>query len=268
MVGDYSPVQPRDENGRWTNGINVNAYEALFPEDSYTNTGEYQKTLREWREAIKKDEELRDRIKEVEAELKNESVIKPRSEWDEEDEFQSLIGNRPRTFTERGKMLEAERLELERQRYEVRSNRDAASDELSRIKANARSQQLMMADVGPLQPAMQESYEGFKTNTTGTSFYDDVLSGESRKARGFIAEMSPKEYIERCAYDIFDSGTIESTLQGTEASSVARYTKMMASGTKFDLPYLDYKSKGQEGRHRALAAYNLGIEKIPVLIVR
>lgn len=34
------------------------------------------------------------------------------------------------------------------------------------------------------------------------------------------------------------------------------------------MAWIDYKKKGQEGRHRAAAAILLGIERIPVLIVR
>ena len=45
-----------------------------------------------------------------------------------------------------------------------------------------------------------------------------------------------------------------------------RYAEMMKSGTKFDLPYLDYKRGDQEGRARALAAKQLGASEIPVVI--
>ena len=122
-------------------------------------------------------------------------------------------------------------------------------------------------------PATQSSYKGFSTTSTGMSYYDDFLteSGASYmlKAKGlkaYIAEMSPKEYLTRCAKEIFRS-TIENQVIALSKDNLPKYKQLMQSGTKFDMPVLNYANTTQEGRHRAYVANELGIKKIPVLIV-
>lgn len=77
--------------------------------------------------------------------------------------------------------------------------------------------------------------------------------------------MTPDEYMDRCAKEIFKT-PIEDSYDGMEEKeAVHKYAEMMKNGTKFDMPYMDVKNLQQEGRHRALAAKELGIDKIPVL---
>ena len=130
----------------------------------------------------------------------------------------------------------------------------------------------------PPKKATQTEYEGFNTKTTGTSHYDQFLDPkdlryqQERKGRtGYIAEMSPSEYIERCAKQIFHS-TVERQERvrqvGNGEKNIMDYASKMQNGVKFDMPYLDYTdTRTQEGRHRALAAQQAGISKMPVLIV-
>lgn len=113
-------------------------------------------------------------------------------------------------------------------------------------------------------PASQKSYIGFDTdNKTHIPYYDDLIE----KGKGQLVEMSPQEYMNRIAYDVFAS-TMERTTMGTDTESIEKYAKMMQEGTKFHVGYINYKTKEQEGRHRALAAYINGYEKIPVWIFR
>jgi len=107
-------------------------------------------------------------------------------------------------------------------------------------------------------------YIGFKTNDTGTSYYNDLI----KEGKVKIVEMTPEQYIKECAYHVFEDSTLEKTLRGRVGDDdTEKYAKMMRDGTKFDTPYLNYKDYAQEGLHRAVAAYMNGIKKIPVVIV-
>jgi hypothetical protein len=41
----------------------------------------------------------------------------------------------------------------------------------------------------------------------------------------------------------------------------------MSKGVKYNLPYLDFISRNQEGRHRVMAASELGQTKVPILFI-
>lgn len=92
---------------------------------------------------------------------------------------------------------------------------------------------------------------------------------ESEGDNAYISVMSPKEYLQRITYDIFatrENGSyMEKTLRINWAN-VKKYAKQMREGTKFDIPWLDYDQKGQEGRHRAIAALLNGYTEIPVAV--
>lgn len=86
-----------------------------------------------------------------------------------------------------------------------------------------------------------------------------------------IVYMSPNEYLERCAKDIFNS-TWEKTVSSIErnyADTITKYANDMKNGDKFPIPYLDYVYLNQEGRHRALAVKQaFGEDSImPVLVI-
>jgi hypothetical protein len=114
----------------------------------------------------------------------------------------------------------------------------------------------------------------FNLNDTGMSYYNNFLNDKDAKYMkyakgkiGTIQYMPPDVYIEKCAYDIFNS-TVEKTLRGINDINIDKYAEQMKNGEKFDLPVLDYADKTQEGRHRALAMKKLGVDLMPVLVVR
>jgi hypothetical protein len=123
--------------------------------------------------------------------------------------------------------------------------------------------------------ATSAEFRNFKTDTTGMSSYDDYLDPKQleykRKNKGenaYISEMTPKEYIERVSKQIFKK-PVETQPFAVNKKDVSKYVDDMGKGDKFPMPVLDYR-KGmatQEGRHRAFAAEQAGLEKIPVLIV-
>lgn len=116
--------------------------------------------------------------------------------------------------------------------------------------------------------ATKNSYEGFKLDTD--EYHQDYLENlDYAKQKGyqgcFIAEMTPDEYMERCSKQVFET-PIEDVHDGMEEKDkISEYAEMMKNGTQFNMPYIDVKNQQQEGRHRAMAAKQLGIDKIPVL---
>ena len=241
--------------------------EDFLPNESYQDTPEFKEKVQAVRDAHAKRDEIFDRLKEMEDELKRESSPKPKNEWTEEDEVDALLGNPPAHYTERGAALKKEYDEVKPELYKAAREADAviaeAGDWMEIERLKARSKQLAEWEQPELKKATKDQYEGFTLETTGTSFGDEQLG----KRNTFIAEMSPKEYLERCAYEIFDRGTMESTVNGIIGKNAGKYAEEMKDGAKFHLPYLNYNDGGQEGRHRAAAAYELGIDKIPVLII-
>lgn len=121
--------------------------------------------------------------------------------------------------------------------------------------------------------AKSTSYKGFTLDDTGTWIYNDFLTKDGLKMKeeedevtGYIAEMTPTEYLRQ-------SAKLHGTSVGHEGNFMdnakcEKYAKMMKQGVKFHLPVLDYAYNQQEGRHRAKAALMVGIDKIPVLIVK
>lgn len=240
--------------------VKTDKYQELIPKNSYINRKDVKEAQTAASAAHKKKDELWKERTAIEEELKKESTPKPREQWNDEDEYNSLIGNRPRIYTEKGERLKARLDEITKEHHKAEQELNEAVEKIDSIKRENHNKQAAEHEYTMPKKATQTEYEGFKTDDTGTSHGNDLLK------KGYLAEMSPKEYLERCAFEIFEGATIESTILGTEAQNVAKYTKMMQEGVKFDTPYLDYVGEGQEGRHRAMAAYNLGIEKIPVVV--
>ena len=106
------------------------------------------------------------------------------------------------------------------------------------------------------------------TNISNVPYIDDSLkSGDAS-----ITEMSPDEYI--AATDRGFSQTYGPDFsKGIDQNKVQEYAERFRNGEKADLPYLNNQTDAQgnltfsqEGRHRALALKELGVEKIPVVI--
>lgn len=104
--------------------------------------------------------------------------------------------------------------------------------------------------------------DAFKKDTTGVSFYDDLLDPrESEYMKfhkgivGHLEKMTADEYFKRIASEVFGC-TVERAKKGLNRRSIDEYAQMMKDGVKFNLPYLNihpYHGPSQEGRHRMLA---------------
>ena len=114
---------------------------------------------------------------------------------------------------------------------------------------------------------------------TDTSYYNDFLNTReleymrSAKNRdGKIVMMSPREYFNECATNIFSRGTTVEELKASreyDKELNAEYREAMQNGAKFPLCYLNYADSGQEGLHRMMLAGDLyGWDtKFPVLVI-
>lgn len=235
----------------------------FLPVHSYRDTKAFKDVAAAHKESWEKADELWAKREVLEEAIKAESRPKPKDEWDEEDEYQSLIGKKPRIYTKKGERLKEELSKVEEDWHKQRKARDEASEKLDKMKEQEHKRQVAAYKPNKLKDAKQEDYEGFTLDKTSNSFGDEYLEN----GKGRIVEMSPREYLERCAYEIFHNGTMESTMGAVDEKTTDKYAEQMKKGVKFDLPYLNYKDMGQEGRHRAVAAYKAGIETIPVLII-
>jgi hypothetical protein len=57
-------------------------------------------------------------------------------------------------------------------------------------------------------------------------------------------------------------------MDDTEPGYLDKMIAEMQKGTKFATPYLDYNNLGQEGIHRSMAADALGMDSIPVVVIK
>jgi chromosome segregation ATPase len=171
-------------------------------------------------------------------------------------------------YTDKGEELKQQIRSLHNKRNQFKDDIDYAESQLSALnKRNRMNQQNAWLQKITTQSTMQEptkqSYPGFKLKESTTPAVDNALkNGQAR-----VVEMSPKEYIERVNYQIFNKYTMAQNVSGRSYKVVNEYAEMMRQGVKFDTPYLDYENEGQEGIHRALAAIQNGYERIPVIVV-
>ena len=235
----------------------------FISEDDYSKTKEYCEMAKQNSQLSDKREALSKQMHELEEAYMAESKSKPKSEWTEEDEYQALIGHRPRVYTEKGKKLKEEYDKVFKEWLKVDHEWSESNDKIIQTTAKYKRQEKKWWEEH--RPVIKKGdpnkeYVGFATKTR--SSYDADLA----RGRGFIAEMSPKEYLQRISYDVFES-TWSKTFSGVNTTNVLVYMQMMKNGVKMDMPSMKPGSTKQEGRHRAMAAYLLGIDKIPVYII-
>lgn len=235
----------------------------FISEDDYTNSDDYKKLEKENSDIVDRRHELSDELNQLRKQLKEEARPKPRSEWTTSDEISNLIGDTPMSYTEAGKKLQGQIAHLTEEYRKADSRFTVLNDKLHTIDTKYAAKEKSWWNKN--RPAYKKGnankdYIGFATKTR--SGYDKDLE----QGKGFIAEMSPKEYLQRISYDVFES-TWSHTVSGVFPKNIIKYMIMMQEGIKFDMPSI-IEGSAQEGRHRAMAAYLLGIEKIPVYVRR
>lgn len=233
-------------------------------DDSYIYDPKY--TSLDSERAILVDEtiSLKDERKSLTEELKGERQVKPKDQWDMSDELMALLGDKPMSYTERGEEINARLEQIREKEKPTEARLMDVRDQMEAIDRENAREQIDEWESGkhPFEKGdIDKEYEGFSTTMDIPAFDSDLKEGI-----GFIAEMSPDEYIDRISYEVFHT-TKEAAII-CDYDNVKEYAKMMAEGVKFDMGYLDYSREpaGQEGRHRAMAAKLLGIDTIPVYI--
>ncbi len=87
-----------------------------------------------------------------------------------------------------------------------------------------------------------------------------------------VVYMTPDEYLNKCQSDIFKTDYDKSVgfIIKHRQNIIDKYAKAMLNGDKFPIPYLDYTTNNQEGRHRALAVKQaFGEDSVmPVIVIK
>lgn len=233
--------------------------------ESYKDSKEYRELVNKLNELNKREKELQNN-KPEERKLSSEEM---RLETGySEEEWKEL------SWAEKEFMYDLHKPDKDKNNYyeelnKIEKERSKIFNEIDKIKNDEFINQGGNTYKGTLpKKAEKSSYECFilDTNEYHQDYLENIDYAKSKGYNGvFISEMSPEEYMERCSKEVFKD-PIEDVYDGIDKkSNIERYADMMRSGTKFDMPYLDIKTQNQEGRHRALAAKQLGIKTIPVL---
>jgi len=233
-------------------------------DDSYIYDPKYTSLESERSALVKEEISLKDERKSLTEELKGERQVKPKEDWDMSDELAALLGEKPMSYTERGEEINARLEQIREKEKPTEARLMDVRDQMEDIDRENAKEQIdeWESEKHPfVKGDADKEYEGFSTIMDIGQFDSDL-----EKGIGFIAEMSPDEYIDRISYEVFHT-TKEAAII-CDYENVKEYAKMMAEGVKFDMGYLDYSREpaGQEGRHRAMAAKLLGIDTIPVYV--
>ena len=237
----------------------------LNPEDSYEKDSKYVEAGERLHDAFKKEQAVTDEWMKA-----HEALEKERDKYVDEDMLEIMSRREARFLVMDSEHPEI--MELKQKSDKLFEKKQALEREMSEAqdyldwqdKVNSRKQK---AAYNP--PEFKEAYgeyPGFKRDESTIPYYDERV----KDGRAKVVEMSPEEYIKECAYYIFHNSTLEKTLRGrvdADLEDTLKYAQMMRQGVKFNTPYLNYTDEGQEGLHRAVAAYINGIKKMPVIIV-
>lgn len=228
-----------------------------IPSDSYIYDKEFLDMEEEYNG-------VQNEIDKVIDELKVTPKEKPREEWTWEDEMdvEEMSWYRPETDAYR--RLSDKRDKLEKSLRSIGERQDTYHS----LHNNSK----VYSDI-PISPYNGKSryfdMRGINSNNEFGSTAELLKYYSNGGKQAKIVSMSPKEYIERCASQIFNS-SYEQTLIGrvrNRKDTIIGYSKAMKKGSKAPMPYLDYSTKNQEGIHRALASMIAGETSIPVLVI-
>jgi len=94
------------------------------------------------------------------------------------------------------------------------------------------------------------------TTSTGEEDYDDVLNQDPgrflRSMKGEVIQIKPEAYIAQCAK--IKGTSIKEQYSDLDESKIQKFARAMDNGEKFNLPFINYNTGHQDGRHRVMAA--------------
>jgi len=177
---------------------------------------------------------------------------------------------------------------------------DKLNTQLEKTQKLASKELTERAFLKPKQQLSQPQGEKIWSGKTGIPHYDAhfdktiVGEGLTRKEyykkykdmSGDVVQMSPSEYMELAARGQWEANIERNTKdwgsyekfkefvfgERMSQEKLGRLKEELSKGEKLDIPSLEYDSKtgtlkNQEGYHRAKLAQEMGIEKIPVMVV-
>ena len=115
----------------------------------------------------------------------------------------------------------------------------------------------------------------FKTDEYNTPNQMEIMANpdywrEKKGVVGGVQWMSPTQYIQACEIGFRNNGSEGLVRGGRTPELIKKYAFDMKRGDKFPMLELDYRDDyfGQEGLHRAMAAEDIGVKKLPVFIMK
>ena len=172
-------------------------------------------------------------------------------------------------YTEKGEELAKEAKQLKTQMDEIEAQIKPLERTIERFESEYKNKEIAkwQSENHQFSNRTRQEYEGFGQKTKIPTFDESIEKGDVR-----VVEMSPKEYMQRVSYEIFGS-SMTRTMNGVNLETAKKYAQEMQAGSQAPMPYLDYDGllrvgMAQEGRHRAIAAYLNGYDKIPVAVYK
>lgn len=247
------------------------SYKDLIPENAYFNSDSFRALADNAKEVDQKLTNLKNTRTQLEELLAKETIgPKPEEEWTPDEYIKSLgfLGEKPMLYTPEGEKIRKSIANVDNEIHTLRAREEEIREGKTALKNKASKEQLANYTFKAPTPATQTEYPGFDI-TKAT--HNDEVQDAINNGTAFIAEMSPLEYLDRAAHEIFTDSTLESTIMSANSlKEVSQYADAMRNGAQFPILDLRYNSKsgrGQEGLTRALAAYEAGIDKVPVAII-
>jgi len=231
---------------------------SVVGEKNLINDPDFEAARTKWADATKRKDAASKRFLEISRELKNEIEYPDDDAKSMGPQYAGLFG----WYTEKGKQLKKEYDDCFAESQKAGQEAEEYGGKMDELKRQKRSDEIAEWGNPELKETTRKDFEGFTLESDVPALREKLKNGSAK-----VVEMSPKEYLERCAFEIFTNSTLENTVAGTEAYKVNKYADLMENGEKFPIPYLDYATENQEGRHRALAAMMNGVETIPVAII-